>query len=94
MVVLGAKGAGRRMRQAGIRFDGFVKDLDVPVCSIECRDCNIQAVEDVHTFDDTILTVVEMPSDDLVFIGVGFFLNSVIEDQYALIRFNRADRGL
>ena len=41
MVALRPDGVGRRAGQAGVGFDGFVKDLDAPPFLVDCRDAAV-----------------------------------------------------
>ena len=45
VVALSSHCLGRRMCQAGIGFDGFMEDLDVPAFLIECREAGVSELE-------------------------------------------------
>lgn len=77
MVALGANGAGRRMCQAGISFDGFVKDLDVPTCLIECRDAVVGELKVTAGGDQTA----GQSQSGAVEIDAGLMIQAGIEDR-------------
>jgi len=54
----------------------------------------VQAVEDVHPLDRAVGAVVAVPGDDFIVVAVGLFLDGVVEDQQAVIRFEGADGRL
>ncbi len=51
----------------------------------------VQAVEDVDALDRAVYAMVEVPGDDFVFVAVRLFLEGVVEDQHAVIRFDGAN---
>ena len=51
----------------------------------------IQGCDEVNAFDRASLTMIPMPTDDVVFIGIGFFREAIIHDQYTSITFHLPD---
>ena len=54
----------------------------------------IQAVEQVEPFDRTVLTMIEVPADELVLVRVRLLLDRIVEDQHAVFTLHRAHHRL
>ncbi len=53
----------------------------------------IEGGQEVDPFDAALLGVVPMPADQIIFVGVGFLFDAVIEDENASGAFDLANRG-
>src|SRR5215213_4553732 len=55
---------------------------------------HIQRGKEVDPFDVALGRVIPMPTDEIVFVCVGFLFDAVIDNQYGVILFNLSKQGL
>ncbi len=54
----------------------------------------VECAEEVDAFDGAVFAVVEMPTDQLTFVGIRFLLNAIITDQHAVGMLDVTNGGL
>jgi len=54
----------------------------------------IERAEEVDAFDGAVFAMVEMPTDQLAFVGIRFLLNAIINDQHAVGMLDLTNGGL